>query len=183
MVLKRAKDWLAGKDMSPPPPPPPRLQVLMVCMGNICRSPTAEAVLREKLRRAGLGAVVGVDSAGTGGYHVGERPDPRATRHAAQRGYALDGLRARQVALDDFDRFDLVLAMDEDNLRNLRKLRPATARAELGLLMAHATDPSRPRADVVPDPYYGPAGGFDHVLDLVEHACDGLVAHLRGRLR
>lgn len=182
-MLKRAKDWLAGKDLkAAPPAPPPRLRVLMVCMGNICRSPTAEAVLREKLRRAGLGDAVAVDSAGTSGHHVGERPDPRAARHAAQRGYPLDGLRARRVAVDDFERFDLILAMDADNLRGLRTLQPEGARAEVGLLMAHATDPARPRADAVPDPYYGPAGGFDHVLDLVEHACDGLVATLRTRL-
>ncbi|MEF7615555.1 low molecular weight protein-tyrosine-phosphatase [Aquincola sp. MAHUQ-54] len=155
----------------------------MVCMGNICRSPTAEAVLRHKLDAAGLGGAVAVASAGTTGYHAGERPDARAIRHALQRGYDLSSLRARQVTAEDFRRFDLILAMDQDNLRALGRMRPPDATAEVLLLMSHATDPQRSNAEgVVPDPYYGPAGGFDHVLDLVEHACDGVVEHVRARL-
>jgi protein-tyrosine phosphatase len=155
------------------------IRVLFVCMGNICRSPTAEGVLREKLRAAGLERLVEVDSAGTHGYHKGDPPDPRAQRHARQRGYDLSRLRARRVNEADFARFDLILAMDDDNLAELESLRPADARAELGLLMAHG-DGARGR--VVPDPYYGDAAGFERVLDDVEHACDGLLAHLRARL-
>lgn len=180
MVMRFAKQLLGvgGRDESAV-----RYRVLMVCLGNICRSPTAEGVLRAKLEAAGLTEAVQVDSAGTSGYHVGERPDARAIRHAQQRGYALAGLRARQVCVDDFRRFDLILAMDDENLRELRRVRPANATAELSLLLDHATDPQRPRGSGrVPDPYYGPAGGFDHVLDLIEHACDGLVAHIRRQL-
>ncbi|MFN6995729.1 MAG: low molecular weight protein-tyrosine-phosphatase [Aquincola tertiaricarbonis] len=155
----------------------------MVCLGNICRSPTAEGVLRAKLVAAGLGDVVQVDSAGTSGYYAGQKPDARAVKHAQQRGYSLSALRARQVTVEDFHRFDLILAMDDENLRDLRRLRPQDATAELVLLLEHAMDPQRPRGDGrVPDPYYGPAGGFEHVLDLIEHGCDGVVAHIRQRL-
>jgi protein-tyrosine phosphatase len=154
------------------------VKVLMVCMGNICRSPTAEGVLRRKLADAGLGRLVDVDSAGTHGYHVGNPPDPRAQRHAAKRGYDLTRLRARRVREEDFDRFDLVLAMDEDNLSELESLRRPESRAELGLLMDHCDG----RGRVVPDPYYGDAAGFERVLDDVEAACEGLLAHLRQRL-
>lgn len=180
MVIRFAKALLGqrGRDESAV-----RCRVLMVCLGNICRSPTAEGVLRAKLEAAGLGDVVAVDSAGTSGYHAGQKPDARAVRHAQQRGYSLAALRARQVTADDFRRFDLILAMDDDNLRELRRLRPQDATAQVMLLLEHGTDPQRPRGDGrVPDPYYGPAGGFDHVLDLIEHGCDGVVAHLRGRL-
>lgn len=180
MVIRLAKAWLGqrGRDESAV-----RYRVLMVCLGNICRSPTAEGVLRAKLEAAGLGEAVSVDSAGTSGYHAGEKPDARAIRHAEQRGYALSALRARQVGAEDFRRFDLILAMDDENLRELRRLRPEDATAELMLLLDHATDPQRPRGNGrVPDPYYGPAGGFDHVLDLIEHGCDGVVTHIRDRL-
>lgn len=155
-----------------------KLKVLMICMGNICRSPTAEGVLRRKLADAGLARLVEVDSAGTHGYHVGNPPDPRAQRHAAQRGYDLSKLRARRVREEDFERFHLVLAMDEDNLSELEALRPAESPAEVGLLMDHCDG----RGRVVPDPYYGDAAGFERVLDDVEAACDGLLAHLRRRL-
>jgi len=154
--------------------------VLFVCMGNICRSPMAEGVFRLKLRQAGLHAQVRVDSAGTGGWHAGEPPDPRAVRVAQARGYDLAPLRARQVRTDDFARHRWVLAMDEDNLAWLRGKAPADAPAELGLLMAHA----QRHRDVpeVPDPYYGAQAGFERVLDLVEDACDGLVARLQAEL-
>jgi protein-tyrosine phosphatase len=156
------------------------LRVLMVCMGNICRSPTAEGVLRAKLQAAGLHREVEVDSAGTHGYHLGEPPDARATRHAATRGYDLSKQRARRVVAEDFLRFDWVLAMDEDNLDRLREIAPADSSARVGLLLEHAER----FADVreVPDPYYGSPAGFDRVLDLVEDACDGLVARLRREL-
>jgi protein-tyrosine phosphatase len=154
-----------------------KTRVLMVCMGNICRSPTAEGVLRAKLLAAGLQHRVEVDSAGTHGYHVREAPDPRAQRHAAQRGYDLSAQRARRVAVDDFERFDHVLAMDGDNLAFLREMAPPASRARLALLMSFAPQPGAPSE--VPDPYYGAAEGFERVLDLVEWACDGLVARLR----
>ncbi len=158
----------------------PDLAVLLVCMGNICRSPMAEGVLRAKLRQAGLHTRVVVDSAGTHGYHAGEPPDPRAVRSAAQRGYELAHLRARPVQAEDYTRFDWLLAMDETNLAWLQSRLPAGATPRLGLLMAHA----RRHGDVVevPDPYYGAAAGFDRVLDLLEDACDGLVAGLAASL-
>jgi protein-tyrosine phosphatase len=149
----------------------------MVCMGNICRSPTAEAVLRAKLQAAGLAQRVLVDSAGTHGYHVGEPPDPRAVKHAAARGYDLSRLRARRVRADDFARFHWVLAMDDANLEALAEAAPPDTSARVGLLMAHAVRHAGVRE--VPDPYYGAPAGFDRVLDLVEDACDGLVARLQ----
>jgi protein-tyrosine phosphatase len=167
-------------DMSAEVPPAHAISVLMVCMGNICRSPTAEGVLRGKLAQAGLATQVRVDSAGTGGWHAGEAPDPRAIRAAAQRGYDLAPLRARQVQAADFHRHTVVLAMDDDNLDWLRQKAPPDATARLELLMAHA----RRHTEVaeVPDPYYGSPAGFERVLDLVEDACDGLVARLREEL-
>lgn len=150
-------------------------RILMVCLGNICRSPTAEAVLRHRLQRTGLAADVLVDSAGTHAYHVGKAPDERAIAHAARRGYDLAGLRARRVAPQDFEQFDLVLAMDHDNLRALREAGPALAPGKLRRLMEFA--PAGSPAEV-PDPYYGGAAGFERVLDLVELGCDGLVEYL-----
>jgi len=152
------------------------LRILFVCMGNICRSPTAEGILRAKLDAAGLTEVVELDSAGTGDWHVGKAPDPRAIQAAAGRGYAIGDLRARQVAEDDFQRFDLILAMDQDNLAWLEQLRldegavPELFLARQGLAV-----------DEVPDPYYGGAAGFERVLDLLESACDGLVAEVAAR--
>lgn len=157
-----------------------KTRVLMVCMGNICRSPTAEGVLRAKLQAAGLDREVEVDSAGTHGYHVGEAPDPRAIKHARARGVDLSRLRARRVSRDDFQRFDWILAMDLQNLENLQSLVPPEGGgARLGLLLDHATRHDGVRE--VPDPYYGPPAGFDRVLDLVEDACEGFVAALQNR--
>jgi len=156
--------------------PEPAFRVLMVCMGNICRSPTAEGVLRKRLDAAGLADRIAVDSAGTYGGHVGDAPDPRAQRHAARRGYDLSRQRARQVRPDDFERFGLVLAMDDDNLAALERVRPRGV-GDVRLLMSFAGPGNLPLA--VPDPYYGGPEGFEHVLDLVEAACDGLVEHLR----
>jgi len=150
-----------------------KIRVLMVCLGNICRSPTAEAMLRRKAQDLGLGDRVEVDSAGTADYHVGSAPDRRAVAHGERRGLQMKQLRGRQVEAADFDRFDFVLAMDEDNLANLRKLRPAGARAELALLMAYAPQAG---AAEVPDPYYGGADDFEHVLDLVDAAATGFIA-------
>jgi protein-tyrosine phosphatase len=148
------------------------IRVLMVCLGNICRSPTAEAVLRHQLVAAGLDGRVEVDSAGTGGWHIGDPPDARSQRHAVRRGYDLSSLRARRVGEDDFHRFDLILAMDEDNLAELQRLAPAGHRAEVRLF-----------AEVeVPDPYSGGPAGFERVLDLVEAASAAWVENLSRRM-
>jgi protein-tyrosine phosphatase len=148
----------------------------MVCTGNICRSPTAEAVLRSKLARAGLGNRVLVDSAGTLGIHAGEPPDARSQRHARERGYDLSPLRARQLVAEDLQRFHWLLGMDEGHLAYLQEMAPASNSAKLGLLLQHAPNFADERE--VPDPYYGPPAAFERVLDLVEDACDGLVARL-----
>ena len=155
----------------------------MVCMGNICRSPIAEGVLRTRLAAAGLQDRIAVDSAGTHAYHVGDPPDLRAQRQAKARGVDLGAQRARQVQGADFLRFDLILAMDDANLEALERVRAAApggphapARLLLEFARQHAGEP------FVPDPYYGGPEGFERVLDLVEDACDGLLAHLRERL-
>ena len=178
-MIKRIRHWLQATEPAAAQEAA-ALRVLMVCMGNICRSPTAEGVLRAKLQRAGLAGRVLVDSAGTLGSHSGEPPDPRAVRHAAQRGYDIAGLRARAVTADDFTRFDCLLAMDQDNLAWLHKRSPAEAPARLDLLMLHAR--RHPDVQVIPDPYYGGPAGFERVLDLLEDACDGLVLHLQAQL-
>ena len=148
-------------------------RVLMVCLGNICRSPTAEAMLRSKVHAAGLDDRIEVDSAGTADYHVDSPPDRRAVAHGEKRGLKMRHLRGRQVSREDFERFDFILAMDEDNFADLQRLRPPGSRAKVALLMSYA-----PRAGsrVVPDPYYGAADGFEAVLDLVEAAADGFIA-------
>lgn len=156
------------------------MRVLMICMGNICRSPTAEGALRLRLARAGLEGQVAVDSAGTHGYHVGEPPDRRAQQHALRRGIDLSGLRGRRVSETDFDRFDLLLAMDEDNLAELARVRPAGHANAPRLLLEFTRRYTGQRE--VPDPYYGGPEGFERVLDLIEDACDGLLVHLQQRL-
>ena len=154
--------------------------VLLVCTGNICRSPTADGVLRQLVREAGLEALVRVDSAGTHGYHVGEAPDPRAQEHARQRGYDLSPLRARQVEQGDFERFDLILAMDRGHLMLLRRLAPPDQRHKLRLFMEFAR--SWDLAEV-PDPYYGGDAGFEQVLDMIEAGSRGVLAELRAALK
>ncbi|NGP53846.1 low molecular weight protein-tyrosine-phosphatase [Thioalkalivibrio sp. XN8] len=154
--------------------------VLFVCLGNICRSPTAEGVFRALAREAGLEPELRIDSAGTGGYHVGATPDARAMAAASARGYDLSTIRARKVSVQDFHEFDLILAMDEDNLLHLQGIAPEGARARLGLLLDYAPG-SAGRG--VPDPYYGGRNGFEQVLDLVTEACAGLVDELRRTLR
>src|SRR5690606_2600251 len=130
----------------------------------ICRSPTAEAVFREHVRRAGLEDRVSIDSAGTGNWHAGKPPDKRACQAASLRGFNLGSLRARQVVIDDFERFDLILAMDEDNLARLLALRPVEGRAEVDLFLRRFGVGE----GLVPDPYYGGDDGFEHVLNLIE---------------
>ena len=154
-------------------------KLLFVCMGNICRSPTAEGVMRHLLREQGLEDEVQIDSAGTGGWHVGAPPDERATEAARRRGIALDGA-ARQVRPSDFEDYDLLLAADRENVAHLRAIAPdENARSKVRLLREFDPD-SRGAADLdVPDPYYGGPGGFEEVLDLVEAACRGLLAEVR----
>jgi protein-tyrosine phosphatase len=154
------------------------MKVLFVCLGNICRSPTAEGVFRHKVRAAGLEDRIEIDSAGTGDWHVGKAPDARTRAAALRRGYDLSGLRARQVSVADFSRYDLVLAMDNANLRDLKRLRGSSGQAELDLFLRRY----ELELDEVPDPYYGGEDGFEQVLDLVERACDGLLTEVKGRL-
>ncbi len=152
------------------------IRVLFVCLGNICRSPTAEGVFAHLVQQAGLQDRVEVDSAGTGDWHVGERPDPRTRAAAARRGYRLES-RARQVRSEDLDAFDYVLAMDEANLRALRRLRRGEpARATVGKLLDFHPEA---RGQDVPDPYYGGEDGFETVLSLCERACEELLEHIR----
>jgi protein-tyrosine phosphatase len=160
------------------------MRLLFVCMGNICRSPTAEAVMRAVVAREGLDGEVEIDSAGTGAWHVGNPPDRRSTAAAKARGIALAGA-ARQVTAADFEDYDLLLAADAENVADLRRLAP-DARAAEKIVLLRQFDPEAVAAgDLdVPDPYYGGPSGFEDVLDLVESACEGLLSSLRaeGRL-
>jgi len=153
-----------------------QVKVLFVCMGNICRSPTAEAVFRHYVEQEGLAHSIHIDSAGTHDYHIGDEPDGRTQRAASQRGYDMSRLRGRQVEAGDFARFDYVLAMDEANLSILQRLRPRDAESHLGLFLEFAEKHDERE---VPDPYYGGAQDFEHVLDLVEDAATGLLRHIR----
>ena len=150
--------------------------ILFVCMGNICRSPTADGVLRAKLQQLGLPSQVHVDSAGTHNYHPDSSPDARSQKHAARRGYDLSGLRARQIYDADFEHFDLILTMDWDNLALVQDLCPPEYQGKVRRLTEFCQELDSP---VVPDPYYGGDAGFEQVLDLVEDACDGLLLHMQ----
>ncbi|MEP3072780.1 MAG: low molecular weight protein-tyrosine-phosphatase [Maricaulis sp.] len=152
------------------------MQLLFVCTGNICRSPTAEAVARARI--GPLGLAWRVDSAGTSGWHEGEPPDPRSQAAAAARGYSFDGLAARALTADDFTRFDHILAMDSGHRSHLRRLAPSGAAGRISRLMDWAPGVAM---DDVPDPYYGTDAGFEDVLDLVEAGVDGLIAALRAQ--
>lgn len=152
------------------------VKVLFVCLGNICRSPTAEGVFRRLVEEAGLAERIHIDSAGTHAYHVGEPPDARAQAAAARRGVDLSRLRGRQASAADIHRFDYVLAMDRENLANLRAICPAGGESKLRLFLEFAP---HGREKEVPDPYFGGASGFDRVLDLIEAAARGLLAHIR----
>ena len=157
------------------------MRILFVCLGNICRSPTAEAVFRSIAAREAPDLQIEVDSAGTADYHIGDAPDRRSQAAARLRGYDLSTLRGRQVAPADFERYDLVLAMDESNLAALRAAAPAAAKSRVQLFMDYA--PGSGLAEV-PDPYYGGPAGFEQVLDLAEQASRGLLVAIRdGRTR
>ena len=147
--------------------------VLFVCMGNICRSPSAEAVFRKKSQEQGLSLLI--DSAGTVGAHVREKPDHRAQKMGAERGYSFNGIKARKVTVDDFNDFDLILAMDQHNVDELKKVAPPELRYKIVLFLDFALNHEEAE---VPDPYYGGANGFRFVLDLVEDASDGLIEQL-----
>jgi protein-tyrosine phosphatase len=148
--------------------------ILFVCMGNICRSPSAEAVFTHKAKAQGLS--LKIDSAGTLGAHAKEKPDHRAQKVGVERGYSFDGLKARKVKVEDFEAFDLILAMDNDNVKNLKKLAPEHLRHKIFLFLDFAKNHEETE---VPDPYYGGVNGFRFVLNLVEDASDGLLAQLK----
>jgi protein-tyrosine phosphatase len=147
------------------------VNILFVCLGNICRSPTVEGVARHLAAREVPHLQLSFDSAGTADYHIGDPPDARSMRAAAARGYDISGLRARQLQPGDFRRFDMLLAMDEDNLRDMQRLAPPGYKDRAQLFLSHAPGLNR-RA--VPDPYYGNADGFETVLDLAEHGSRAL---------
>ncbi|AVX02897.1 protein-tyrosine-phosphatase [Maritalea myrionectae] len=148
--------------------------ILLVCLGNICRSPTAHAVLQQMAQQQGINLTI--DSAGTGDWHIGHTPDERAMNAAKSRGYDLSQLRARQVEPDDFYRYDLILAMDRSNLKNLKKLAPKDSTAQVELFLPYGDSAT----EEVPDPYFGGEGGFDHVLDLIEDASRKILARYQG---
>jgi len=157
-----------------------KVSVLFVCMGNICRSPMAEGVFRRRAEESGLLPSLDIDSAGTHAYHVGEPPDERAQLAAARRGVDISGLRGRRASTVDIERFDYVLAMDEDNIAVLRSIAPTGHEHKIRLFMEFA--PGREEREV-PDPYFGTHSGFDRVLDMIEEATTGLLADLRTRLQ
>jgi len=167
---------LTGAEERPEPTPEPDYRILFVCMGNICRSPTAEGVFRHIAAAEAPELILHVESAGTHAYHLGEPPDPRAQRAAERRGFNLADLRARRIAVEDFTRFDLILAMDRLNVTVLETMCPADMRAQIRLFLDYA--PQLSRAEI-PDPYYGGSNGFELVLDLVEEASRGLLGELR----
>lgn len=155
------------------------IKVLFVCLGNICRSPTAHGVFQHEVREAGLKDRIEIDSAGTGDWHIGCAPDRRALASARERGYDLSELVARQVSPEDFESFHYVLAMDRQNLSDLQAMKPDDYQGHLGLFLDFARDHD---LSEVPDPYYGGDRGFEEVLDMVEDASRGLLAHIRQRL-
>ncbi|PSW16949.1 low molecular weight phosphotyrosine protein phosphatase [Photobacterium sanctipauli] len=145
-------------------------KILVVCMGNICRSPTGEAILRAKSQERG--GYVTVDSAGTIGYHQGEQPDPRSMAAGEARGYSFDGIRSRKITADDFEHFDLILAADHANLADMQAICPDEYQHKLKLFLSYGNNPD---FEEIPDPYYGGSNGFELVLDLIEEASDAVL--------
>lgn len=155
------------------------IKVLFVCLGNICRSPTAQGVFEKKVAEAGLTDRISVDSAGVGHWHIGKQPDPRATEAATTRGIDLSAQVARMVTPEDFEQFHYILAMDRSNISELQQMAPIDTSAEIALFLDYAR---HEESNEVPDPYYGGATGFERVLDLVSEASDGLLNHIRTRI-
>lgn len=153
-----------------------KVSVLFVCMGNICRSPTADAVFRHHVKSARLEHLIHIDSAGTHAYHIGEPPDRRSQQAALKRGYSMQGLRARRITQEDFPRFQYILAMDHHNLAELQQNCPSQYSDRLGLFLQYSNQWNIHQE--VPDPYYGGSHGFERVLDLVENASQGLLGHV-----
>ena len=151
--------------------------ILFVCTGNICRSPTADGLMRHMLAEAGLGGRIDVDSCGTSNWHVGDAPTPMAVEKARRRGYDMSMLRARQLSPVDFQRFDLILAMDHGHLRQLRRAAPKGCKARIALFLDADADAGR---EEVPDPYYGGSEDYDYALDLIERGCRAWLAELSG---
>jgi len=158
------------------------ISVLFVCLGNICRSPTAHAVFQSMLDAEGLSNRITVDSSGTGDWHIGRAPDSRSQHHALDRGYDMSALRARLVTVDDFAQFDYILAMDNQNLIDLKAMQPSGFSGELQLLLNFCQNPDYVNYREVPDPYYSGVQGFALVLDLIEDASRGLLRHIKARL-
>lgn len=152
-----------------------KMSILFVCLGNICRSPIAEGVFRNRLHAAGLDDSIEIDSAGTAAWHQGKKPDSRMIAAGSEHGYDISGLRARQVTEADFYHYDLILAMDEENLMNLEDIAPHDGKARLKLFLSYANGIKERE---VPDPYFGGTEGFIHVIRLVENAADGLISEL-----
>jgi len=153
-----------------------KVRVLFVCMGNICRSPTAEGVFRQVVEEAGLSHLIEIDSAGTHAYHIGNQPDRRSQAAALRRGFDLSAQQARKIEKQDFEQYTYILAMDKDNFANLSIICSADLVHKVTLFLEHGQNMSETE---VPDPYYGGANGFEHVLDLIEDASQGLLLHIR----
>ncbi|MFQ3245640.1 MAG: protein-tyrosine phosphatase [Arenicella sp.] len=153
-------------------------KVLFVCMGNICRSPTAHGVMQHKVNLPGLAKRISVDSAGTHAYHVGQKSDARSRAKATAQGIDMEFIRARKISVLDHDEFDYILAMDQENLDLIRYYAPQAANADVRLFLDFANRAGLTTETVVPDPYYGGDSGFDHVFELVELGCDALIEHI-----
>ena len=151
------------------------IKVLFVCMGNICRSPTAHGVMQHKVNQRGLQEQIMIDSAGTHAYHVGEMSDSRSRAKAKERGINMDYIRARKISINDHDSFDYILAMDSDNLELIEYYAPDEGKAQVGLFLSFANKAGTIKEVVVPDPYYGGDAGFDHVFELVDKGCEALL--------
>ena len=155
------------------------INILFVCMGNICRSPSAEGFFATALEQSGIRERVAIDSAGTHGYHTGEAPDSRAVATALNFGVDIGHLRARKVKVSDFDQFDLIIAMDQNNFEDLQRIRPAGSKAELKMMMQYHPDA---RPEEVPDPYYGGMNGFTYMCELLQSATRGLLESVEEQL-